>query len=189
MTAYNSVSESALIELLSSGDHAAFTEIYDRYNGVLYVYTYKKIRDREEAKDLIHELFLYLWNNRENLKLVTSLPAYLFSSARNRIINMVTRQKVAERYIDSFQSFIDSFSASDTDHLLRHNDLNAIIEAEIAALTPRMRQIFELSRKTNLTRKQIAEQLNISEETVKSQMHGALKILKTKLGALFFLLF
>jgi len=189
MTAYGSFSDTELTDLLKLGDHAAFTEIYDRYNGLLYVFAYKRLRSREEAKDLIHELFLTLWTNRENLFFTVSMPAYLYSSVRNRIINFITHQKIADRYIDSFQHYLDNTPSNTTDHLVRHNELNAFIEEEIAALTPRMRQVFELSRKTNLTRKEIAEQLGISEETVKSQMHSALKILKVKLGPLFYLLF
>jgi len=185
----NSLSDSQLISLLGEGDQNAFTEIYNRYNGLLYVFAHKRLQDREEAKDVIHELFLTLWNNRENLAITVSLSSYLYSAARNKIINIVTHKKVADRYIDSFQHYLDNISSDTTDHLIRRNELNAFIEAEIAALTPRMRLVFELSRKTSLTRKEIAEKLNVSEETVKSQMHSALKILKMKLGPLFILLF
>jgi RNA polymerase sigma factor (sigma-70 family) len=67
--------------------------------------------------------------------------------------------------------------------------LHQFIEKQIAELPPKTRLVFEMSRKTNLSRKEIAEELQISEETVKSHMHGALKALRVKLGALFFLLF
>jgi len=185
----NSLSDPELITLLRQGDRDAFTEIYNRYNGLLYIFVHKRLQNREEAKDIIHELFLTLWNNRESLMITGDLSPYLYSAKRNRIINVITHQKVADRYIDSFQHYLDNVSSDTTDHLIRHNELKAFIEAEIAALTPRMRLVFELSRKTNLTRKEIAERLNISEETVKSQMHGALKILKMKLGPIFFMLF
>jgi RNA polymerase sigma factor (sigma-70 family) len=67
--------------------------------------------------------------------------------------------------------------------------LLALIEKEIEALSPKMRQVFEMSRNTTLSRKEIAAELNLSEETVKSHIHHALKTLKTKLGPLFTLLF
>ncbi|MNT58358.1 RNA polymerase sigma factor [compost metagenome] len=105
---------------------------------------------------------------------------------RNRIINLIAHQKIATKYIDSFQEFIQNNNT--TDHLIRHNELATFIENEIANLHPRMRMVFELSRKANLTRKEIAGELAISEETVKSHMHGALKILKMKLEAIFFLM-
>jgi len=178
-----------LIAQLSGGDHAAYTEIYNRYNGPLYIFAYKRLRNREEAKDVIHELFTSLWSNCEDLSGVKSLPAYLYTSTRNRILNNITRQKLATRYIDSFRDYIETSGNNNTDHLVRHNDMLEFIEKEIAMLPPKMRLVFELSRKTNLTRKEIAEALQVSEETVKSHMHSALKLLKVKLGPLFFLIF
>ncbi len=180
--------DNELFSLLIGGDNDAFTEIYDRYNGLLYVFAYKKLCDREEAKDIIHELFLSLWANRENLPTKVNLSAYLYTSVRNRVINVITHQKIATRYIDSFQHYLNTSNCS-TDHLVRHNDLLQFIEKQIAGLPHKTRLVFEMSRKTNLTRKEIAMELQISEETVKSHMHGALKALRVKLGALFFLLF
>ncbi len=176
--------------MLKADDPNSFKEIYDRYNGPLYVFAYKRLKDRENSKDVVHELFLKLWSDRDMLSDRFVLSAYLYSSLRNRIINIITHQKVEERYIDSFRKYIAQHSTDNTDHLLRHNDLAAFIENEIANLHPRMRKVFELSRKMNLTRKEIAMELSISEETVKSHMHGALKILKDRLlGTLFHLLF
>ncbi|MCC8425948.1 RNA polymerase sigma factor [Mucilaginibacter sp. UR6-11] len=189
MTALSTLSDPELVALLQQGDHAAFTEIYDRYNGLLYVFAYKRLHDREEARDVIHELFLHFWTGHQDLFLTNNLSAYLYTATRNRIINVVTRQKVASRYIDSFQSYLDQSPAAGTDYLVRYNELNEFIEHEIAALPERIRLVFELSRKTNLTRKEIAEKLGVSEETVKSQMHSALKALKTKLGPFFFFVF
>ena len=185
---FKSLNDQELLLLLKEGERAAFTETYNRYSGLLYVFAYKRLKNREEAKDIIHELFLGLWANCKNLNTNTILPAYLYMVVRNKIINLVSRQKVAARYIDSFQCYLDETQTDNTDYLVRHNELLAFIEAEVANLPPRMQQVFELSRKTNLTRKEIAKELNVSEETVKSQMHSALKIIKVKLGPYFLLL-
>ncbi len=188
MTA-NKLTDIDLLLLLKNSDHAAYAEIYDRYHGLLYIFAYKRLKNREEAKDCIHELFMKLWSDREKISADINLPAYLYTALRNRIINFITRQKVAGKYIDSFKSFADQVNETNTtDHLLRHNELNTFIENEIASLHPRMRMVFELSRKTNLSRREIAVQLAISEETVKSHIHGALKILKVKLSTLLMLL-
>ncbi|NOW94989.1 RNA polymerase sigma factor [Mucilaginibacter sp. SG564] len=189
MVIANKLSDNDLLAQVKLGDKAAFTEIYDRYNGLLYLFALKRIHDREEAKDLIHELFLKLWTDHQLINDTINLRAYLYTSLKNRIINSFTRQRVESRYIDSFQHYLDTVDSGTTDHLVRHNDLLAFIESEIANLHPRTRLVFELSRKTNLSRKEIAQKLDISEETVKSHMHNALKILKVKLGPLFFLLF
>ncbi|MBS1500585.1 MAG: RNA polymerase sigma-70 factor [Bacteroidetes bacterium] len=177
-----------LTDLLKSGDHAAFTEIYHRYKGLLYIFAYKRVGDREEARDIIHELFTALWEKREALNITGNLLSYLYTSVRNRIMDRVARQKVAARYLDQFQEYIDS-GHSPADHLARMRNLEELIEREIAALPPKMRTVFLLSRNTELSRKEIAEQLDLSEETVKSHMHHALKTLKGRLGPLFVLLF
>lgn len=185
---YGLLSDHELTALLNADDPGAYTEIYNRYNALLYIFVYKRLREREEAKDLVHELFLSLWVKRAELSITTGLAAYLYTSARNRIINIITHKNISHRYIESFQSFIDEGNNT-TDHLIRRNQLNAFIEKEITALPPKMRQVFEMSRKNNFSRKEIAFHLNLSEQTVKSQVHSALKILKVKLGSFFMFFF
>lgn len=186
---YSLLADNELAMLLKQGDREAYTEIYKRYNSLLYIFAYKRLGDREEVKDIIHELFLSLWMNREDLTITTGLAQYLYTCTRNRILNVITHKKISSRYVDSLQCFIEQGNDS-TDHLVRHKQLQAFIEKEIAALPPRMREVFEMSRKSNLSRKEIAKELDISEQTVKSQMHSALKVLRVKLGALLaFLIF
>lgn len=188
MLSYKTCSDKELVDLLKSDDQAAFTEIYERYKAILYIFTYKRIGRREETRDLLHELFMTIWEKRATLNIAGALLPYLYTAVKNRIMDMVAREQVASRYLDQFQDYIDA-GATPADDLVRHNQLLALIEIEIAALPEKMRQVFELSRHTNLNRKEIAEQLNISEQTVKSHMHHALKILKNRLGPLFALMF
>lgn len=185
---YNSLTDQDLITLLKQGDRLAFTEIYRRYKGVLYIFGYKRIREREETRDVIHELFASLWNRRETLPDNTNLLPYLYTAIKNKIMDLVSRQKVAARYVDQFQEYINT-TENTTDHLVRHRDLLNLIEQEIAELPKKMRQVFELSRQKHLTHKEIAEKLGISEQTVKSHLHHALKLLKSRLGPFFILLF
>lgn len=189
MVQYSAYTDEALVPLLQEGDHEAFTEIYNRYHGPLYIFAYNRLKNREEAKDIIHELFLKLWTTRTQLQITGRLSVYLYTAVRNHIINAISHQQVASRYIDSFISYIEQIDHQSADHLARHNDLQAFIEKELANLPPRTLEVFELSRQTTLSRKEIAERLGISEETVKSHMHHALKLLKTRLGGLFFLVF
>ena len=189
MVAYNKYSDADILLLLKEGDHFAYTEIYDRYHAQLYVFAYRRLKNREEAKDVIHELFLKLWNDREGIAERFELAAYLYSALKNRIINLIAHQKVSTKYIESFNQYLNHLSNNNADFLARQNELHQIIEKEIASLNPRTRKVFELSRKANLSRKEIAEELGIAEETVKSHMHAALKILKVKLGDLYIFIF
>lgn len=188
MSSSSIISDSELVILLTQGSNEAYTEIYDRYHSILYAFAYKKLSDREEAKDLVHELFLSLWERRNLLDLKVGLMSYLFTAVRNRVLNLIKHKKVSSAYVESFQRYMDNNQIA-ADELLQQKELAAFIEREIQALPYKMRLVFELSRKGHYTRLEIAEELNLSEETVKSHMHHALKILRVKLGSLFFLVF
>ena len=181
MTNYKSYSDTELTGLLKSGDREAYTEIYGRYIFVLLNHAYNKTRSREEAKDTVHEVFVTLWAKRESLQ-VDNLAGYLFRSVRNVILNQVAHKAVQDKYLLSMEQF--AASQEIPDHLIREKQLMAIIEQEIAALPPKMREVFELSRKKHLSHKEIAEMLHISEQTVSKQVTNALKILRVKLGIL-----
>jgi len=94
---------------------------------------------------------------------------------------------VQTKYLDSLQDYQDTHASVPTDYLIRENQLKAYIEKEIQALTPKMRLMFELSRKENLTHKEIAEKLGTSENNVSTQITTALRILRTKLGLIAFI--
>ncbi|HWW40172.1 RNA polymerase sigma factor, partial [Pedobacter sp.] len=145
MPGYQSFTDAELFSLLCNGDHRAYTEIYDRYSGLLYVHAYKRIRNREDAKDLIHELFTVLWSKRDQIVLKTELSAYLYGAVRNRIIDFVNRNKLHVNYIGSFEGFLNS-GTNITDHAVRQKELNLLIEKEVDALPEKMRQVFNLSR-------------------------------------------
>lgn len=188
MALYRSYSDSELAALLRSGDRAAFAEIYERFKGPLYVHAFHRLGDREETKDLLQQLFTTLWENRESLEIRGQLSGYLFTSVRNRVLKFVAHQQVSSAYIASVQASVQAADGL-TDRLVREKELLALIEQEIAALPPKMREIFELSRKQHLSNDEIAEQLGISEKTVRNQVNNALHTLRVKLGILGVLIF
>lgn len=188
MGAYPSLSDTDLLQLLQESDHSAYTEIYHRYFYFIYTHAYKKLRDEEQAKDIVHDVFATLWFKR-NFNLPTSnLVGYLFTAVRNKIFDLFAHQQVEAKYADSLKDYLSTHSSVPTDHLVRENQLKAYIEKEIQALPPKMRLIFEMSRKQQLSHKEIAEQLNVSENNVSKQVNNALRVLKTKLGMLAWLL-
>ncbi|MDR6786118.1 RNA polymerase sigma-70 factor (family 1) [Pedobacter africanus] len=188
MVAYSTLSDQELTSLLRQGDRMAYTEIYHRYKFILHNHAWNKTRNREEAQDVIQEIFAMLWAKREGLDVGTNLAGYLYRSLRNYILNQIVRKDVQNKYIASIKDFVDRDPVI-ADHLVREHQLSSLIEKEIQALPPRMREVFELSRKENLSHKQIAERLGTTEQTVKKQMTNTLKILKTKLGLMVYLMY
>ena len=169
-----------LTALLGQGDEYAYTEIFERYKALLYKHAYRLLRDEDEANDIISDLFLALWQKRGSLNLHVSLSSYLYSSVRNRVFDLMSHQKVIARYLDSIREFIDQ-GHYETDERIRAKELATIIEREIAALPPKMREVFELSRSGEFSYKEIGERLNIREGTVKQQVYNAVKTLRLKI--------
>lgn len=187
MNDFRSLTDQQLVVLLSKEDGGAYTEVYNRYKGVLFQHAYKKLGSQQEAEDIIQELFAALWAKRYTLVPSESLSGYLYTAVRNRILDFISKSQVRKDYVEGLQHFINTEVAI-TDHLVRSNMLRKKIEAEVAELPDKMREIFELSRKLQLSHREIAEQLGISEKTVKNQINNALKILRKRLGVLVYLM-
>lgn len=131
------------------------------------------------AKDIIQELFTNIWVKRAVLEIPNVLAAYLYSAVRNTMLIFIERNQAHHRRIQSIKDFIDQETVM-TDHLIREKQLAVLIEKEIEALPTKMRKAFLLSRKENLTYAQIAKELNLSKDTVRSHTKHALKILRLK---------
>ncbi|MGN6638719.1 MAG: RNA polymerase sigma factor [Mucilaginibacter sp.] len=188
MTGYNQLTDQELVVLLNKGDHLAYAQIYDRYKYILQAHAVNKLRNREEARDIIQEVFTYLWLKHEVIEFSGNLSGYLYGAVRHAILNKFAHQQVREKYLDSLKAFSGQDNIV-TDQRIRENQLTEYIEKEIGQLPPKMRVVFELSRKKYLSHQEIAWKLGISEQTVSKQITNALKILKVKLGVLICMLF
>jgi RNA polymerase sigma-70 factor (ECF subfamily) len=176
----DNISDSALLIRLADDDHSAFTQIYQRYKGALFIHAYKILKDEDEAKDVVQELFTTLWVKREEINLTSTLASYLFASVRNRVLDIIAHRTVKGKYIDSLAEFIEKGEWI-TDQQVREKELSELIEKEIALLPAKMRQVFELNRFKQYSYNEIAQELQISDKTVKKQIHNALQILRRKL--------
>nr|WP_295922276.1 RNA polymerase sigma-70 factor [uncultured Dyadobacter sp.] len=174
-------SDRQLLHEFQQGSELAFKAIYNRYFPRLYLHALKMLRDPDDAQDLVQELFTAFWIKGRELDLTTSLSAYLYASTRNRVLNIFEHNRVHDHYIVSLGQYLSTVESS-VDELVIEQELTEIIEAEIRRMPPRMREIFEFSRHDNLSHREIAEILSISDKTVKKQVSKALKILKLKIS-------
>ncbi|MDQ7948353.1 MAG: RNA polymerase sigma-70 factor [Pedobacter sp.] len=181
MQDFDQLPDEELILLLQADSHGAFTEIYHRYKGLLVIHAHKKLGgDLENAKEIIQEVFSNFWSNRHAHPQIRNVQAYLYTLVRNRVLNQIQHQQVVTKYAESFDAFAQDYQYS-ADVLIREKQMMAIIAKEIDSLPPKMKEVFILSRRHHLSHKEIADQLGISEFTVKNHIKSALKVLRTRL--------
>jgi RNA polymerase sigma-70 factor (family 1) len=188
MPTIKNLSDLELTGLLRKGDIAAFNEIYERYNGLLYLFARKITREQSEAEDLVQEVFINLWDRAGHLQINTSLSSFLYAAVRYKFFDLVAQKKVRLDYAATFQTFIDQGVYS-TDEYINERELSRLVEQEVANLPDKMRQVFELSRTQGLSHKDIACELQISEKTVRNHVNHALKILRYKVGVIALLIY
>lgn len=188
MNDYKTHSDSELAALLRAGDNAAFLQIYDRYNILLLNYAFRKIQDKQEAQDIVQEVFINLWEKRESFILKTYLSGFLYKSILNKVLNIWKHNKIVREYAQLHNLNID-VDTIETDFLIREKEISAMIEKEIAAMPPRMREVYELKYKQYLSTKTISNQLGISENTVSNHLKAASAHLKDRLGILIFIIY
>ncbi|HEY6901461.1 MAG TPA: RNA polymerase sigma-70 factor [Puia sp.] len=187
-TSLDVLSDLELLAMFKDGERSAYEEIYHRYWAVLFNHARRMVQSDEDAKDLIQDVFSVFWLDGPSLEIQTTLSAYLYSIVRYKVFNLIDRKKVRSNYLSSLEDFIKKNEYSG-EYRIREKQMEELIEKEITALPPKMREVFELSRKANLNYREIAERLNISDNTVKKQMSNALKILRSRLGVVFDLFF
>jgi RNA polymerase sigma-70 factor (ECF subfamily) len=181
MNAYAHFTDAELAQKLNLLDKTAFAEVYDRYWAVLYSHARRLLRDNEQAGDVVQDIFTSLLQNMGKLNPAIPLSSYLYASVRNRIISMIRHDKVQMNYLTYLKSYTTE-GVYATDDIVRERELKEQIEREVALLPPKMRAVFEMSRRAHLSHKEIADNASISEETVKRQISFALKILRSKLS-------
>ncbi len=173
------LSDEALTALLSNDDLPAFEEVYKRYWKNLYAAAYKRLKDTDEAEEIVQELFTALWIKRRDLQINALLLNYLHTAVSNRIIDhyrkILTRQK--------HQQALDYTDYDNTtQETIFFNDLQQSVDAELNNLPPKCRSVYELSRKEFKSNKQIAQSLGISEKTVENHLTKAIRILRLNIG-------
>lgn len=183
MSVYNKHTDSILVALLKEDNQRAYTEIFERYSKILVNHAYKILGDRDQANDVVQDVFLAIWNKRNEIVLTGSFSSYLYKATKNRILNHIAHEKVVSSYADSISDFIENDYVL-ADSGLREKELEAIIAKEIDQLPEKMREVFLLRKVEELSYEEIALQLNITDKTAKQQVYNSLKILRRKLKSL-----
>ncbi|GAB3986208.1 RNA polymerase sigma-70 factor [Spirosoma daeguense] len=181
---YKILPDSALLIYLKKSDEAAFQEIYSRHWKKLYTIARNKLPLTDSPEDMVQDLFVKLWEQRETL-LVENLGAYLQTSIKYAVINLFKARLTRERYVEHAQSFASAEHY--TEEQIALNDLMASVEQQLNDLPEKTRQIFRLNRLEYKTAKEISAQLNIPERTVEYHISLAIKMLRPMLQDYFLL--
>jgi len=180
LSGYQNFSDSDLIVLLIEGDRKAYAEIFERYSALLIAHAYRILANQEEAGDIVQDIMLSLWEKKAQINPSLPIGGYLYTAVRNRTFNAMAHKNVIGKYADSMIAYIEG-SHINSDDQLREKELSALLEKEIAALPEKMREVFILYKIEELSYKEIAQRLGITDKTAKQQVYNAVKILKTKI--------
>jgi len=157
-------------------DRKGFEQLFRQYFPPLMAFAKKILTDEDDAREVVHRVFINLWEKRDEIDATTSLRSYLFTSVHNRSLNMVRDRKKF-----SSEEMPDVAGEVDVGAQIEAMELEEKIREAITALPEKCRQVFELNRFEGLKYSEIAAQLNISIKTVENQMSRALRILREKL--------
>ena len=172
-----------LIQRVKLGDEQAFELLFRQYYVRLCGFANKFLNNWTESEEIVQEVFLRIWNKKENLNASASLKSYLFKSVQNLCINSLDHKKIVDRYVQTTQWLYGSQGVlGDSVHeSLLAKELEENIQNSIEQLPSECKTIFKLSRFDNLTYKEIAEKLNLSVKTVETQISRALSKLRLEL--------
>jgi len=178
------ISDFELISRIKEGDESAFRIVFDLYSGKLFNFSYRILKDKETCNEVIQEVFLNLWLNR--LKLDTQYPItpYLYTITRRLTLNAVRQVANSQCAIEKMWLSMQKVSNETEEHVLS-DDLERFAAGVLAQLPKQQQLVYRMSRHQDLTYDEIAEELNISRNTVKNHLVAALKTLRTHLFKFF----
>ena len=178
------VGDPALLARIASGDEAAFRQVYVFYYKRLYQFAYALVKTREPAEEIVEDVFVRIWQHREEIGSIHNLRVYLYTAIKNSALNYLSqkaRQSITEPF-DHIHIGMES-PAGTPEQILITAEIQQKIQLAVEALPPRCKMIFKLVREDGLKYKEIASILNISVNTIDAQMAIAVKKITTAIGA------
>ncbi|SMC66954.1 RNA polymerase sigma-70 factor [Pedobacter africanus] len=167
-----------LLLLIEQRDTEAFTGFYiDNFKKLILV-SDKYVREIPVAEEIVQNIFLRIWEDKQLLTDISSIKSYLYRSVINASINHVNRERSLEKH---HLKIAESLSEEDLDRMDEQNELIVLLYREIELLPEKCREVFKLSRLEGIKYKAIALQLGISEKTVENHMGHALKVLRDRI--------
>lgn len=169
--------ESALLNLVSEGDELAFRVVFNHYSDRLYSYTLRLTDNEELSEEIVMDAFLKIWCNREELSMIHNFDSYLFTIVRNQAFTAIKR-RAHEALIIANLSLSNTEYQECTEDTVAYNESRHLLSQAIEQLPPQQRIVYSMSRDEGLKYDEIADQLNLSKNTVKAHLKKALCTLR-----------
>lgn len=169
------------IEAFRDGQISGFEKIYRLFNGRVYNFVFSIIRDSSLAKDLTQDTFLLIWDRRANIDGANNLEGYIFTVAKNAVYQHIRRKLLLQKYINKSETNLEPENTGieqKLDNKLFEEDVLKLINE----LPESRKKIFLLFWKSDMSYREIAELLSVSEKTVATQIHRSLQFLREKFG-------
>jgi RNA polymerase sigma-70 factor (family 1) len=167
-----------IIQSVKEGSVRAFERLYEAYVDRVYRFSYATLRSADDAREATQDVFVKLWNNRQQLDPAADVAPYLFKICKNHTLNIIRKRKTDARMIEGFYLSQDMVVADDTANMAYAR----LLEEAINTLPPRRKRIFQLCKIEGLSYKQVAHELQISDGTVEVQVTKALKQIRAHIG-------
>ena len=166
-----------LVELLISGSQEAFGELYARYGKQLIYLCKQSVKNEADAEDIVHDVFLKLWETRHLLATVSSISGFLKAMAQNHATDKLRHFDVHSRFAQNILLNVKE-TTNETEDSITNNDYTGLLNELIDSLPPGQKEIFRLNRIDGYTYKEISEMLQMPVDNVRKQASRATKKIK-----------
>ncbi|WP_166444400.1 RNA polymerase sigma factor [Dyadobacter bucti] len=164
--------EKALLVSCSKGDRQAYALLYTRYVSPLCRYLFLFTRSKEDSEEIVQDVFVKIWEKKENLVTVQSFRPYVFKTAKNQLLDLIRRRETETKMLDYLRPVTEE-SSEYSDTYAIYNQYHQIAHEAKNLLPQKRKRIFEMKTEEGLSLDEIAESLSISKTVVKKQLYAA----------------
>ena len=157
----------------------AFEKLYDLYKIQVFNFCYSILKSKSDTQEVLQDTFLKIWQAREQFDEIISFNGFLYRIAKNLTLNKIRKRVGEPEYFEELREDFEILNQTENEILF--HEMEEMLETAIEALPPKRQEIFKLSREQGLSNSEIANKLDISINTVKSQIRKALAFLKSYL--------
>lgn len=182
MNNFYTFNEIELLHKIKEHDAAAFTELYNRYWESLYNSAYKRVQIEAPCQDIVQDVFTDIWKRRAEIE-IENVAAYLHTAVRFQVLKYFAKNKLSTHFVQPFENIIDASLRADCK--INERDLYLLVKSWMDTLPKKRQNIYNLRINENLSTKEIASRLSISQKTVQNQLGTTLRSLRSKLAHLF----